>query len=201
MKALLIIDAQNDFMPGGTLPVPYGDKIIEPINKLQYEFELIVATQDWHPINHESFASNHINTNPFDKKIINGFEQTVWPNHCVQGTKGAMLHSKLNTNLIAAIFRKGMNPKLDSYSSFYDNNHMQSTGLKSYLKERNIKEIFFCGLCADICVYYSILDAVDAGFSCNLLEEATRPLDKDNMSAIKQHLLKIGVKILGSVDN
>lgn len=198
MKTLVIVDVQNDFMPGGALPVPDGDKIVPVINNLQEFFDLVVATQDWHPRNHVSFASGHAGKKPFDKTDIQGFEQVLWPDHCVQGTGGAMFHSDLETNKIAAVFRKGMNHDVDSYSGFYDNMHRVSTGLSGYLKEKKCHELYFCGLAADICVYYTITDALKEGFSAVLIEDAVQPLEMNNFNSLKKELTKRGVRILNS---
>lgn len=196
MRTLIIIDLQNDFLPGGSLAVAGADKIIKHINQLQGDFDLIVATQDWHPAQHKSFASNNPNTQPFAEISLDGYKQTAWPDHCIQGTHGAEFHKDLNTEKIAAIFRKGMDINVDSYSAFFDNNHRHNTGLAGYLREKEAKELFFCGLCTDICVYYSILDAVQEGFKCSLLEKASKALDEKSMSSIRTHLEKIGVKII-----
>ena len=198
MKTLVIIDPQNDFMPGGPLEVPFGNDIVPVINKLQNFFDLIIATQDWHPKEHMSFASNHFEGKPFEKKLLHGILQTLWPDHCIQGTKGAEFHKDLNTNRIAAIFRKGMDPEVDSYSGFYDNNHQLNTGLAGFLKDKGASEIFFCGLAADICVYYSILDSILEGFSAVLIEDASKPLYPDKFDDIKCELAKVGVRILTS---
>ena len=198
MKILVIIDPQNDFMPGGPLEVPFGNDIVPVINKLQNFFDLIIATQDWHPKEHMSFASNHFEGKPFEKKLLHGILQTLWPDHCIQGTKGAEFHKDLNTNRIAAIFRKGMDPEVDSYSGFYDNNHQLNTGLAGFLKDKGATEIFFCGLAADICVYYSILDSILEGFSAVLIEDASKPLYPDKFDDIKCELAKVGVRILTS---
>jgi nicotinamidase/pyrazinamidase len=131
MKTLIIVDVQNDFMPGGRLEVPESNRIIPVINRIQNYYDLIVATQDWHPINHKSFASNHPVRKPFDTIMLNGIKQTLWPDHCVQGSEGAAFHPGLETNRISAIFRKGMDPEIDSYSGFYDNNQQLSTDRKS----------------------------------------------------------------------
>lgn len=170
MKALIIVDVQNDFIPGGTLPVPNGDEIIPIINQIQDKFDLVVATQDWHPQNHKSFSSNHPNKKVFDKIILNGIEQILWPDHCVQESYGAQLHKVLNTKLIETIFRKGMNPEIDSYSAFYDNGHIKSTGLAPFLKGRNVSEIYLVGLAGDFCVYYSCKDALNEGFNVFIIE-------------------------------
>jgi nicotinamidase/pyrazinamidase len=200
MKTLVLIDVQNDFMPGGPLEVPEGNLIIPVINNCLGYFDLVVATQDWHPKNHKSFASDHLNKKPFDRIILNGIHQTLWPDHCIQGTKGAELHKDIHSERIAAIFRKGMDTEVDSYSGFYDNNHQLSTGLSGYLKEKGVSEIYFCGLASDICVYYSILDAVLEGFSATLIEDASRPLFPEKFDDIKCEIAKQGVLIVTSED-
>ena len=198
MKTLIIIDAQNDFMQGGPLEVPQANMIIPVINKIQSYFDLILATQDWHPGDHQSFASDHAGKKPFDKLLLHGSLQTLWPDHCIQGSKGAELHRDIESNKIAAIFRKGMDREIDSYSAFYDNNHNSSTGLAGYLKDKGASEIHFCGLAADICVYYSILDSILEGFSATLIEDASRPLIPDKFDDIKCEIAKQGVRIITS---
>lgn len=198
MKSLIIIDVQNDFMPGGALEVPQGNIILPVINKIQGQFDLVVATQDWHPANHKSFASNHFEKKPFDKMVIQGQNQTLWPDHCLQGSAGAELHPELSMDRVAGIFRKGMDPEIDSYSAFYDNNHKLSTGLSGYLSEKGASELHFCGLAADICVYYSILDSILEGFSAVFVEDASRPLYADKFDDIKCELAKLGVRIINS---
>jgi len=200
MKALILIDVQNDFMEGGALEVPQGAAIIPLINRLQTHFDCIVATQDWHPATHKSFASNHRGKKPFEKILLQGLEQTLWPNHCVQGSWGAAFHPSLETNRIEAIFRKGMDPERDSYSGFYDNGHQKSIGLAGYLHEKKRDELYFCGLAADICVYFTIQDALQEGFKCWLIEDATRPLIQEHFKRIKNNLLKQGVHIITSKD-
>jgi nicotinamidase/pyrazinamidase len=185
-------------MPGGPLEVPQGDMIVPVINELQGYFDLVIATQDWHPVNHKSFASNHAEKKPFDRMVIHGNIQTMWPDHCIQGTKGAEFHKDLSTEKAAAIFRKGMDTEVDSYSAFHDNNHQLSTGLAGYLNEKGVTEIHFCGLAADICVYYSILDSILEGFTATLIEDASRPLYPDKFDDIKCELAKQGVRILKS---
>lgn len=173
MNALVIIDVQNDFMPGGALGVPEGDGIIPVINSIQDCFDLVIATQDWHPPDHVSFASNHHGKAVFEKADLDGVNQTLWPDHCVQGTEGAGFHPELETHRLAAIFRKGMNPGVDSYSAFYDNNHLVSTGLAGYLREKGVTRVYFCGLASDICVYHTIKDALAEGFSAVFIEDAS----------------------------
>ncbi|MDT0675254.1 bifunctional nicotinamidase/pyrazinamidase [Autumnicola musiva] len=198
MKALLIIDVQNDFMPGGALAVPEGDKVVPVINDIQGKFDLVIATQDWHPKGHASFAVSHPGKQEFEKIGLNDIEQVLWPAHCVQNTEGAAFHKDLKTSKIEAIFRKGTNTDIDSYSGFYDNAHLKSTGLSGYLKEKGVKEIYFGGLAAEICVFFSIKDALEEGFSAILVENATRALDKAEFENTKKQILAAGGKILDS---
>ena len=198
MKTLVITDAQNDFMPGGALAVPDGDQIIPVINRIQDKFSLVVATQDWHPQNHSSFASNHDGKKPFDRIEWHGLEQILWPDHCVINSQGAEFHADLKTDKIEAVFRKGMDRDIDSYSGFYDNGHKKSTGLAGYLRERNAMELYFCGLAADFCVNYSIMDALNEGFNGTLIEDATRPIDPEKYKKIRDILTSKGCRILKS---
>ncbi|MBK5192565.1 MAG: bifunctional nicotinamidase/pyrazinamidase [Flavobacteriaceae bacterium] len=198
MKTLVIIDMQNDFIPGGSLAVPEGDQIVTLINKLQEEFDLVIATQDWHPRDHSSFAANHPGKKEFEKIELHGQEQVLWPVHCVQNSDGARFHPELNTARIETIFRKGTSKEIDSYSGFYDNAHIKSTGLAGYLKEKGAGELYFCGLAAEYCVYFSVMDALKAGFSATLIEDATRPLDVENFQRAKENILKAGGKIIKS---
>lgn len=176
-KALVIIDMQNDFVPGGNLAVPGGDEIVPIINALIPQYELVVATQDWHPANHKSFASQYDGKNVFDVVDLHGLNQVLWPVHCVQGTQGAKFHKDLEMNMVEAIFRKGMNPEIDSYSGFYDNGHLKSTGLAGYLRAKGVEELHFCGLAADYCVYFSMKDALREGFRTIIFTNATRAID------------------------
>jgi len=198
MKTLLIIDVQNDFVPGGSLSVPNGDKIVPIINAIQHKFDLVVATQDWHPEDHISFASNHDGLSPFDVIELHGKPQTLWPNHCVGGSKGAELHPDLDTVKYEAIFRKGTDKTIDSYSAFYDNGHLKSTGLSGYLKEKGTSELYLCGLAADICVYDSIRDAVKEGFDCFFIEDASKALDIEGFDKIKMAMINMGIQIVSS---
>ncbi len=200
MKALVLIDIQNDFIPGGTLAVPGGNLIIPVINKHIHAFDLVVATQDWHPADHMSFASNHPGRSPFDEISWQGMQQTLWPDHCVQGTHGAAFPESLNQNPISTIIRKGIDPRIDSYSGFYDNDHKVNTGLAGYLREKGVKELCFGGLAADICVYYSILDALKEGFSVRLFPDATMPLQKEVFQKQQKELQSTGV-IFESMSN
>ena len=198
MKTLVITDVQNDFIPGGALDVPFGDQIIPVINGIQERFGLVVATQDWHPGNHSSFASNHDRGKPFDRIKWPGGEQILWPDHCVINTKGAEFHPDLRMDRVEAIFRKGMDREIDSYSGFYDNGHKKNTGLAGYLRERKASELYFCGLAADFCVYYSILDALNEGFDTLLIEDATKPIDAGKFNEIRDVLTVRGCRIIMS---
>jgi nicotinamidase/pyrazinamidase len=200
MKILVITDMQNDFIPGGSLAVPGGDRIIPVINRLQEKFELVIATQDWHPASHMSFASNHPGKKPFDTIKWEGMDQVLWPDHCVQITHGADFHPDLDARKIEAIFRKGMDENIDSYSAFYDNGHKKNTGLAGYLQERNANELFFCGLAADFCVNFSIRDALREGFSATLFQDATCPIDEDAFEKIKKELAADHCRIISSDD-
>jgi len=197
MKTLILVDVQTDFMPGGALAVPDGDAVVPAINGLMNDYELIVATQDWHPPGHKSFASAHPGRKPFEMTELHGLEQTLWPDHCVQGTDGAAFHPDLDLRRVEAIVRKGMDPEIDSYSGFYDNGHRKSTGLAGYLREKSADDLYFCGLAADICVYYTLMDALKAGFRATLLERATRPLDPAAFDAAKEDIVKHGGVIEG----
>ena len=200
MKALLIIDMQNDFLPGGSLEVPEGDVVIPVINKIQDQFELVIATQDWHPEGHGSFASRHQGKEPMDKTELNGLEQILWPDHCVQGSEGAEFTKELDMKRVEAIFRKGMDPGIDSYSGFYDNGHKKSTGLADYLRGRNVTELSVTGLAGDVCVNFTIMDALKEGFNTTLIIDGTRPVDKDAFEEAVENMKKNGVKILQSGD-
>ena len=198
MKTLVIVDVQNDFMPGGALAVPEGDMVVPVINKILSKFDLVVATQDWHPGNHKSFASQHKGKNVFDIIDLNGLQQKLWPDHCVQGTSGADFDPDLEVKPIEAIFRKGMDSEIDSYSGFYDNGHRKNTGLAGYLREKGATELYFCGLAADICVYFTLKDAQNEGFPVNLIEDASKPLDISDFERIKVELNKEGSNIVYS---
>lgn len=199
MKALIIIDMQYDFLPGGSLAIPKGDEIIDTINDVQKYFNLVVATQDWHPKNHGSFASNHNKKTFTELKLPTGINQTLWPDHCVQNTVGAELHKNLNLNKVNAIFRKGTNPSIDSYSCFFDNVREKDTGLNGYLKSLYVTDLYFTGVATDYCVYYSIIDALELNYACTLIEDATKPIDDYiYQNDIKPKLLAKGCKFISS---
>ncbi|MGV0923039.1 bifunctional nicotinamidase/pyrazinamidase [Empedobacter tilapiae] len=192
MKALIIVDMQYDFLPGGSLAVNDGDKIIERINKLQEKYDIVVATQDWHPANHKSFASQHLEKNTFDVIELNGNRQVLWPDHCIQGTKGAEIHKDIKQNKISAVIRKGMNPEVDSYSAFFDVNKKNPTGLHGFLKDHNITSVYICGLAADYCVYHTAKDALTLGYTTYILEGTTKAINQDLFDELKEDFIKKG---------
>ena len=198
MKALLLVDIQIDFIPGGSLAVPGGNEIISIVNNLQQQFDVVAATQDWHPGNHKSFASNHKEKKAFDIIQLHGLEQVLWPDHCVQGTKGAEFSKELNMNKVEAIFRKGTDPEIDSYSGFYDNGHRKTTGLADYLKGKQATEVYIAGLAADYCVYYTAKDALAEGFMTFIIEDAVRAINVEGFKKAKEDILSKGGKIINS---
>ena len=174
VNALIIVDVQNDFVPGGALAVPDGDAVVPLINRLQPRFDLVVATQDWHPPDHGSFAANHPGRNVHDVIDLHGLRQVLWPVHCVQNTRGAEFVASLDTRRIDRVFQKGTDPGIDSYSGFFDNAHRKSTGLADYLKAKGVDEVFICGLATDYCVKFSAHDARELGFRTTVIEDACR---------------------------
>jgi nicotinamidase/pyrazinamidase len=198
MRALLLIDIQNDFLPGGALAVPGGNQIMAVVNPLQQHFDLVVATQDWHPYDHKSFASQHPGELEFNSIDLNGLPQVLWPDHCVQGTSGAEFSEALEQRKIEAIFRKGTDPEIDSYSGFYDNGHRKSTGLADYLHGKHVRQVFVAGLAADYCVYYSVQDSLKEGFKTFLIEDATRPINAEGFEKAKLDIHQCGGKIIQS---
>ncbi len=198
--ALVVIDLQNDFCPGGSLPVPLGDLIVPAVNRLMPLFPVVVATQDWHPRDHVSLASNNPGAKLFEVVERFGISQTVWPDHCVQGTSGAELHAQLDVPKVGLILRKGMRRELDSYSAFFENDRRTSTGLAGYLRERGVTTVYLCGLAADVCVYYSAMDAVRLGLSTVVVEDAVRGLDLPPGSLARRfgEMRAAGVRILQS---
>jgi nicotinamidase/pyrazinamidase len=198
MNALILVDIQNDFMPGGPLAVPFGDEIIPLVNELQNSFSLVVATQDWHPQSHKSFASNHAGKKPFERIMLHGLEQVLWPDHCIQGSAGAQIHPSVNMSNVEGIFRKGMDVEIDSYSAFYDNGYKKSTGLAGYLRERKVKKVYVCGLAADYCVYYTAKDSLKENFETYIIEDATRAIDLNGFVKARKDILASGGQIIES---
>lgn len=198
MNCLIIVDVQNDFLPGGALAVKDGDLVIPVINNLQNKFDLVVATQDWHPADHKSFASSHRGKNTFEVIELDGLSQVLWPDHCVQETKGAEFSSELTTKRIEAIFRKGMNKNIDSYSGFFDNGKKKSTGMGDYLKGRAVTSVFVCGLAADYCVYFTAKDALELGFQSTIISDATKAIDEENFKKAMEDYKFNGGKLVNS---
>ena len=197
-RALILIDLQYDFMPGGALAVARGDEVVAVANRLMQAHELVVATQDWHPARHRSFASQHEGEEVGDLIDLHGLPQVMWPDHCVQGTRGASLVEELDARQIAAIFRKGMDPEIDSYSGFYDNGHRRSTGMAGYLRELGVEELDVMGLATDYCVKYTVLDALKEGFKVNLVLEGCRGvgLGPEDIERAIEEMLAAGANVL-----
>jgi len=199
--ALLLVDIQNDFMPNGALPVADGDAILTPVRKLleTRAFACVVATQDWHPAGHISFASSHSGRKPYETISLYGHEQVLWPDHCVAGSAGAALHAALPLNDVAAIIRKGTDARVDSYSGFRnnwnENGERPATGLAGYLRERDIARVFVCGLARDFCVRWTAEDAADLGFETAVIWNLTRSVDPGNDGTVRAALAAKRVQI------
>jgi len=193
---LLIIDVQNDFCKAGALAVPDGDAVVGVINSLSPQFSTVVATQDWHPAGHSSFASVHDGRSPLEQIDMPYGPQTLWPDHCIQGSKGAEFHPQLNTNPFQNTIRKGFRQPIDSYSAFFENDHSTTTGLSGYLRERSIQRVFCVGLALDFCVRFSAEDARREGFETVVIESACRGIDMDgSVEAARQSMLAAGVAL------
>ena len=196
-RALILVDIQYDFLPGGALAVAEGDAVVPVANAVQPKFDLIVATQDWHPPDHGSFASRYPGKRPGDMIELAGLPQVLWPDHCVQGSHGAEFHADLDRSRIARVFRKGTDPAIDSYSGFYDNAHRKSTGLGEYLKEEGVTDVYILGLATDYCVRWSALDAMKLGFRTHVIEDGCRGVELkpgDVASALRE-IRAAGAKI------
>jgi len=202
MNALILVDLQNDFLPGGALAVPQGDEVIPLANELQQRFELVLATKDWHPPDHGSFAANHPGKKPVDRIILDGIEQILWPVHCVQNTYGAEFAPSFDTSRIAHIFHKGTEPNIDSYSTFFDNAHRRHTGLAHYLEKRGIKDIYLMGLALDYCVKYSTLDARHLGLNTHVIVDGCRgiELEPGDIARALDEMKEAGAVLLKSSD-
>jgi nicotinamidase/pyrazinamidase len=199
MNALILVDIQNDFLPGGALAVPEGDAVIPVCNQLSSKFDLVVATQDWHPNNHGSFAASHPGHKIGDVIDLNGLPQILWPVHCVQNTAGAALAPSLDASQVKQVFRKGMDPGIDSYSGFFDNGHRKSTGLGDYLKAVGVTDVYVAGLATDYCVKFTALDAQQLGFHTFLIEDASRGVNvkpQDVQRAVEE-MRAAGVHVIG----
>lgn len=196
---LIVVDAQNDFCPGGALAVPHGDAIIPLANRLGRRFENVVLTQDWHPAGHSSFASSHPGKAPFEVLDMAYGPQVLWPDHCVQGSQGAAFHAGLELDHALLVVRKGFRREIDSYSTFFENDHETPTGLAGYLRQRGLKRLFLCGLATDFCVNFSALDARKEGFETAVIEDACRAIDLDgSQAAAMTAMAEAGVEFVGS---
>lgn len=204
MKALLLVDIQNGFCPGGNLAVSEGDAVVPVANRLidSGYYDLIVASQDWHPANHGSFASQHAGKAPFEMGELSGKPQMMWPDHCVQGTPDADFHPDLKSDAIAYVQRKGENPSVDSYSAFRDNDQSAVTGLADYLKSKDVTQLDICGLATDYCVSFSVIDAIDMlpGVKVRFIENASRGITPEGVSAGIEAMKAKGAKIITSYD-
>lgn len=202
MKALILVDIQNDFIPGGALEVKEGDQVVPVANHLQEKFDFIVATQDWHPRDHGSFADNNPGKKVGEISDLNGLDQIMWPVHCVQNSDGAEFHPDLHTDKIKKIFKKGTDKEIDSYSGFYDNGHRKSTGLADYLKAQNIDDVYICGLATDVCVKFTALDARREGFKTFVVKDGCRGvnLSPDDSEKAFAAMEEAGCTIIESKD-
>lgn len=202
MRALILVDIQNDFVPGGALPVPEGDGVVPVANAIAPRFSLVIATQDWHPPDHGSFASSHPGASPGDVVDLGGIQQVLWPDHCVQNTPGASFHSALDVAVIDHVVRKGTDPGIDSYSAFYDNGHRKDTGLATFLEQRCAEELVVLGLATDYCVKATVLDAIGLGFGVAVIADGCRAVDLvpgDGERAL-QEMRSAGARVITSAE-
>ena len=202
MNALIVTDIQNDFLPGGALAVPQGDRVVPVANRLMAKFELVVATQDWHPPDHLSFASRHPGKRVGDAIDVDGLEQILWPDHCVQNTPGAAFAPALNTDEIDRVFHKGTDRRIDSYSCFYDNAHRKATGLGEFLTSRGVETVYVIGLATDYCIKFSALDAAKLGFATKVVLEGVRgvELNPGDCARAIEEMKAAGVEMVREVD-
>lgn len=199
MKALLVVDLQNDFCEGGALEVPEGSSIVPVVNQLINSFNAVIQTQDWHPAGHLSFASSHKGKQSYDTVDMDYGTQVLWPDHCVHGSEGAEFHPDLDTNNTQVIIRKGFRREIDSYSTFYENDHETKTGLTGYLQSRGITDLYTVGLATDFCVKWSILDGIDEGFTMHIVKDAVKGIDLDgSLDAAWDEMKSKGVRIVES---
>jgi len=200
-QVLLIVDVQNDFMPGGALAVPRGDEVVPLVNALARRFANVVLTQDWHPPGHISFASSHRGRQPFERIELEYGAQILWPDHCVQGTAGAAFHRDLSVPHAQLVVRKGYHPKVDSYSAFVEADGRHRTGLAGYLRERGMSHVYLCGLATDFCVAWSSVDARQAGFDVTVIEDACRGIDTEgSLEAAWRDMARAGVARCSSAE-
>ena len=196
MKTLVIVDIQNDFLKGGSLAVPEGEKIIKPINKIIKQYDLVIATKDWHPKNHISFASNHTDKKIGDIINVNGLDQVLWPDHCIQNSFGSDFPEQLDISKLAKVVYKGSDADIDSYSGFYDNANFRSTGLSDYLKSKNINKIDYVGLATDYCLKYTALDSVSEGFKTRVLINCIKGIDEKDCKLALNEMKSKGVELI-----
>lgn len=196
MHALIVIDVQTDFCPGGALAVAGGDEIVQPINALMAEVDAVVLTQDWHPAGHSSFASQHAGKAPFELVEMPYGPQVLWPDHCVQGSPGAGFHPELEVDRAELIIRKGFRPQIDSYSAFFENDHSTPTGLEGYLRTRGIERLTLVGLATDYCVNFSAVDAASLGFAVTVRQDLCRAIDLNgSLAAARDGMRAAGVTL------
>ena len=199
MNALLIVDVQNDFCPGGAQAVPGGDQIVPIVNKLADRFEVVILTQDWHPAGHSSFASSHPEKEPYDTIEMPYGTQVLWPDHCMQHSEGSDFHPDLQTNKGQLIIRKGFRKDIDSYSAFFENDDTTSTGLKGYLRDRGVDTLYVVGLATDFCVRWSVLDGIKEGFEMHVVEDAVKGIDLDgSVDQAWEEMLEAGAQKVSS---
>ncbi len=197
MQALIVIDVQNDFCPGGALAVPEGEMIVPGINALMADFDAVILTQDWHPAGHSSFASSHSSKAPYEMIDMPYGPQVLWPDHCIQGTSGAWFHESLLADPADLIIRKGFNPEIDSYSAFFENDHKTPTGLEGYLRTRGITTLTMVGLALDFCVNFSAVDAANLGFAVTVRQDLCRAIDLDgSLAAAQEGMEAAGVTLV-----
>ena len=198
MNALIVVDVQVDFLPGGALAVPNGHEVVAVANRLMPKFDLVVATQDWHPADHGSFASQHPGKSPGDAIDLNGLDQILWPDHCVEGTPGAQFATGLECERIGEVFRKGTDREIDSYSGFFDNGHRKATGLGDYLKRMGVREVYILGLATDYCVKFTAPDACRLAFTTHLVEDGCRgvELSPGDCAAAVEEMSTAGVSVI-----
>lgn len=198
-QALIVIDVQQDFCPGGALAVPQGDEIMDAINALMTEADAVVLTQDWHPAGHSSFASSHAGKSPYDMIEMPYGPQVLWPDHCIQGSLGAQFHGDLQTDRADLVIRKGMNPGIDSYSAFFENDHETPTGLEGYLRTRGIEDLVMVGLALDFCVNFSAVDAAKLGFTVTVRTDLCRAIDLNgSLDAATTGMRSAGVSLVSA---
>ena len=196
MKTLVLVDIQNDFLKGGSLAVPEGEKIIKPINKIIKQYDLVIATKDWHPKNHISFASNHPDKKIGDIINVNGVDQVLWPDHCIQNSYGSDFPDQLDISKLAKVIYKGSDANIDSYSGFFDNGHFRSTGLSDYLKSKDVYKIDYVGLATDYCLKYTAIDSVSEGFKTRVLINCIKGIEEKDCELALNEMKSKGVELI-----